>query len=181
MTAYVLLPAWVMRTIRTERSLHLPNETGGFLIGIRRGPHIEVTSLTRQGPLDRASGISFERLCPSHRDQIHAAWERSGGIESLVGDWHSHPHGTADASGVDHSAWRTLVRTSSRPMLGLVDAGCATPNLYFAAAWLRSFAVELGLADQDAGHLIFAAPEVDETKRPVTRTLFWRGIGGAAR
>lgn len=159
MTSYVLVPRQILHTIQTERARYLPRETGGFLIGLRRDPHIEVTGLTLQGPRDLATGNSFERRCVSHRTQIHAAWQRSDHIESLVGDWHSHSFDTADASGIDQSAWRTLVQTSQRGIIGLIDAGIAVPKLYYAGTSRRVFAPELQLVEQDAEHLVFATDE----------------------
>ena len=55
MTAFLLLPKWILSTIHTQREQHLPRETGGFLIGERRGPHIEITDLTQQGNGDVAT------------------------------------------------------------------------------------------------------------------------------
>lgn len=158
MTAYILLPTKVLRMIQGERARYLPKETGGFLIGIRRGPHIEVTSLTLQGPHDRATGTSFERRCSSHRERIHAAWRSSNSLETLVGDWHSHPHGSADASGIDRSAWRTLVQASKRVVIGLVDAGAPMPKLYVADESQQPFAIECPVAERDGDHLVFANP-----------------------
>lgn len=157
MTAFLLLPKWILSTIRTQREQHLPRETGGFLIGERRGPHIDVTGLTQQGSGDIATSISFERSCVSHREAIHRVWRRSNGTQSLVGDWHSHPRGTADASSIDVSAWRTLARVSKRQIIGLIDAG-ATLQIYFAAEGNRPFATLLSVEQEALDHFVFALP-----------------------
>jgi integrative and conjugative element protein (TIGR02256 family) len=157
-TSFLLLPKAILRTVRVERERHLPLETGGFLIGMRRGPHIEVTALTPQGPGDVATRHSFERSCPSHRERIHSAWRRSDGLESLRGDWHSHPHGPSAASSIDRSAWRILVDTSRLPIIGLVDAGEACPVVYFATRNQRNFSVILSPGGEEPDHFLFAIP-----------------------
>lgn len=158
MSDFLIVPRSILADIRAERDRHLPNETGGFLIGVRRGRHIEVTGLTRQGTGDVATRTSFARSSPSHREHIHRTWRRSEGLESLVGDWHTHPLGTADASSTDLAAWRTLVRTSRRPMVGLIDAGGAAPKLFFASERHRPFARELLVAQASPDHDAYDLP-----------------------
>lgn len=169
MTAFLLLPKWILSTINTQREKHLPCETGGYLIGERRGPHIDVTGLTQQGSGDVATGTSFERSCASHREAIHRAWRRSNGTQSLVGDWHSHPRGPADASSIDVSAWRTLARVSKRPIIGLIDAG-ALPQIYFAAEGNRPFAMLLTVEQEALDHYAFVLPP---TRPRSTLTRFY--------
>lgn len=169
MTAFLLLPKWILGTIRSQREQHLPRETGGFLIGERRGPHIEVTGLTQQGNGDVATHHSFERNCLSHREAIHQAWRRSDGTRSLVGDWHSHPRGTADASSVDVAAWRTLARVSKRPVVGIIDGG-AFPHTYFAAEGNQPFAVLLTVEEEALDHYVFILPATRPRK---LLTRFW--------
>ncbi|PXA86547.1 hypothetical protein DMC47_34410 [Nostoc sp. 3335mG] len=162
----VLVPKSVVLAIGLERARHLPLETGGFLIGTRRGPHIDVTGYTDQGPDDVATRTSFERLCASHRARIHAAWKASGHVESLVGDWHSHPIGSANPSSIDCSAWRTLVRTSGKTMVGVVDAGAEIPSVYLAAEAQRPFARQMSLEEEATGMLAFRG----EVPLPCVRT-----------
>lgn len=131
MNGLVLLPKRIVQTIAVERRHYLPNETGGFLIGIRREAHVQVTAMTKQGKGDVAGRTAFERSCPSHARHIHAAWRSSGHFESMVGDWHSHPVSNAQASVLDRAAWRTLAVASKRLVIGLIDAGGPVPRLYF--------------------------------------------------
>jgi integrative and conjugative element protein (TIGR02256 family) len=157
MTAFLLLPKWIITTVHRQRKEHLPLETGGFLIGERRGPHIRVTGLTNQGRGDIATRTSFERRCPSHREAIHRAWRLSYGMQSLVGDWHSHPYGSADASSTDMSAWRTLARTLRLPIIGLIDAG-GLRKMYFAAENGRPFATLLEVEEEAIDHYAYVIP-----------------------
>ena len=153
----VLLPRHVVQRTHKRRSERLPKETGGFLLGFRRDLHIEITGLTEQGPGDVATGDTFERRCPSHRERIHAAWRASGQFESLVGDWHSHPVGDGEPSGLDRSAWRTLVRTSRQQMIGLIAAEVQKPRLFLTpGSWLGSGrSRELSLVEESVDVLVF--------------------------
>lgn len=145
-----------MAEMGRERVRHLPNETGGFLIGSRRGHHVEVTGLTIQGPGDVASRTTFERRCPSHAERINAAWRASGAIETMVGDWHSHPRGGAVPSEVDSHAWRQLIRSTGLPMVGIIDAGAAVPAVYLAAARQSPVGIALSLRQSDDEALFFS-------------------------
>lgn len=169
MTAFVLLPKWIAATVKLQREEYLPYETGGFLIGERRGPHIQVTGLTRQGHGDIATRTSFERNCSSHRNAIHRAWRLSGGMQSLIGDWHSHPYGSANASSSDIAAWRTLVRVSRRPVIGMIDAG-GTQNIYFASESSRPFAMLLEVEQEAVDHFAYIIPRLPN-RRLLTRFL----------
>lgn len=154
----VLVPRRILTVMTNERTAHLPNETGGFLIGTRRGPHIEVTDLTTQGRGDRSTPTTFSRLCPSHRERIHSAWRSSGAMETMVGDWHSHPVGSSRPSGTDRSAWCSLVRSNGLPMIGVINAGTTRPGVYLAFGGRRSVESELTPIDGDEDALFFGSP-----------------------
>ncbi|RYY17786.1 MAG: hypothetical protein EON55_01285 [Alphaproteobacteria bacterium] len=162
----VLVPRRLLTAMTNERIAHLPNETGGFLIGTRRGPHIEVTELTTQGRGDRSTSTTFERLCPSHRERIHSAWRSSGATETMVGDWHSHPVGSSRPSGTDRSAWRSLVRSNGLPMIGVIDAGATKPGVYLAVGGRRPVESELAAIDDDGDALFFGFPAASAAMRP---------------
>jgi integrative and conjugative element protein (TIGR02256 family) len=173
MISYLIFPKWIMSTIHLQREYHLPRETGGFLIGERRGPHIEVTGITQQGSGDVGTHNTFDRSCASHREAIHRAWRDSGGMRSLVGDWHSHPTGTANASSMDFAAWRTLTRVSKRPMIGVIDAG-ALPQVYFAAEGNKPFAVLLKVEEERQDYYALVLPPL-RSRPTLTRLFFSRG------
>ena len=132
-----------------ERAASLPYETGGYLIGRRRGAHIEVTSATFQGPGDLATRTSFDRADPSHTTRAVEAWEQDRGFSNVVGDWHSHPQGAAIASSTDEHAWRTLARAEKARIAGLVLGGGSVAVYVAAPRWSgiaisRCFLVEDG-------------------------------------
>jgi len=118
----ILLPRRILEQLGPERERRLPLETGGFLLGLRRGHHIEITDVTVQGPHDIAGPVSFERVDASHTRTALAAWENRGQSTAIVGDWHSHPSGSPTPSGLDRKAWRTLASSLRAPAVGLILA-----------------------------------------------------------
>lgn len=156
MTGLLILPRHIIAEIQAERVKQLPRETGGFLIGLRRGPHIEVTDLTRQGPLDVATARSFTRSDPKHAREISSAWKASGALASIVGDWHSHPYGSAAPSPTDRKAWRTLARAVHRPVIGVIEAGEGMPGIYLVAKHGFNFGTRLHVKEEGEGFLAFS-------------------------
>jgi len=155
-TPYVLLSKKVADEIRQARHDRLPKETGGFLIGLRRGPHVEITDLTHQGTGDYASRTSFERRDPKHRKKILASWRASGSTESLVGDWHSHPYGAPEPSATDRKAWKTLAQAVGRPVIGLIEAGLTMPGIFLAVRRGLRFGVRLEMVEEGHDYFLFA-------------------------
>jgi integrative and conjugative element protein (TIGR02256 family) len=102
-----------------ERAVNLPLETGGFLLGHRRGKHLEVTTITSEGSGDLAGRYSFERRGKHHQQGATKAWTETQGLVGLIGDWHSHPSGRGEPSETDRAAWSTLTKT----MLGAPSVG----------------------------------------------------------
>ena len=77
------------------RTKHLPNETGGVLLGtwdlLRRLIYI-VDAIP--APLDsKERTTSFIRGCKGLNREVEAAVAKTGGMLQYVGEWHSHPDG----------------------------------------------------------------------------------------
>jgi integrative and conjugative element protein (TIGR02256 family) len=158
----VLVPQQILVSIRLERSKYLPRETGGFLIGMRRGDHIEVTNLTRQSEGDIATPSSFERASAAHRKAILSAWTRSGELDSLVGDWHSHPDAACQASSIDRRSWSKLRKAVGAPVVGLIDCGANLSVAYASTGrWLQKV-TELTIVEQAESSVVYRAGDEDE-------------------
>ena len=127
----MVIPRAVVDQIRTQRLRYLPIETGGFLLGMRRAHHLEVTGATVQQARDAATAYTFERRDPAHARAIEAEWHSSKALITVIGDWHSHPYGPGEPSGMDKRAWQTLARAVDQPVIGLIDAGTALPTLFY--------------------------------------------------
>ena len=143
--------------LQGQRIEKLPHETGGFLLGMRRGPHIEITGATVEGPDDYATKYSFER-----RDEVHGrtavtAWEAAGGTVGLVGDWHSHPFGPPTPSGTDRSAWRKLGASIGCSAVGIILAE-GEPGVFLAPRrWSIVGALRCRVVEEDNQELVFGA------------------------
>ena len=83
-----------------------PNETGGILLGVIH-PKRKVISVTRAlPPPPDSQGWPYAfrlgiRDVPEQLDEIN---KRTGGLVRYVGEWHSHPNGSAGLSSIDRQA-----------------------------------------------------------------------------
>ena len=116
----VIIPVAIGKAMQAERSKHLPRETGGFLLGLRRGESIEVSEFTPQSTQDQADASSFERIDPDHQRRATKAWVRANGLVGLIGDWHTHPFGAGTPSSADKAAWCTLIDAMDAPGIGII-------------------------------------------------------------
>lgn len=90
--------------LRSLREAHLPEETGGVLLGYH---DFNVSALivvdALPAPLDsRANGSYFERGVEGLTSAVAEASRRTAGIVGYIGEWHSHPPGhSSNPSGAD--------------------------------------------------------------------------------
>lgn len=84
-------------------------EEGGILIGAYRSGGLEITGLTEATGTDERSLTRFVRQDPCHQAAAIAAWEASGGVVTMVGEWHTHPFGEPQPSQTDLATWRGVV------------------------------------------------------------------------
>jgi integrative and conjugative element protein (TIGR02256 family) len=104
-------------------------EAGGILLGLRRGPHIEVIQATPPSEFDRRSRSSFFRHARVHEGLAHHAWWTSGGRTDYVGEWHTHAEPVPSPSSLDVTEWTRVAREarSDATMLGII---VGTEGLY---------------------------------------------------
>lgn len=94
----------VVEKMHRLRESHLPNETGGILLGYH---DLNVNAIVVvdafPAPLDSRSGpASFERGVLGVSDAAREAHRRTAGVVGYIGEWHSHPPGhSTDPSGDD--------------------------------------------------------------------------------
>lgn len=118
----VWLTKAVAEAIAREGDNFYPLETGGLLLGWRDGEDRIVAGVTGPGP-----GAMHGRtaMIPDHRWQvarIHEAFRKSEGDLDYLGDWHTHPGGTASMSSTDVGTLRRIARKVSSPLM-LIAAG----------------------------------------------------------
>lgn len=117
----VLIEPKVLQTIFKYRQLgERDPEAGGILMGMRRGDHLHVTSMTCPSSRDKRSRFAFWRHRRYHQDEALKHWRASGGLVDYLGEWHTHPEIRPSPSGTDLREWRTLLRHYEGPLLFLI-------------------------------------------------------------
>lgn len=84
------------------------HESGGILLGKRRGKHIEVLVATEPMPKDRRSQYFFGREADGHSEVAWLAWRSGNRTVDYVGEWHTHRQRVPTPSGLDRSEWDKL-------------------------------------------------------------------------
>jgi integrative and conjugative element protein (TIGR02256 family) len=95
-----------------EANIHFPLETGGVFMGYWSNDNdVVVTAMIGPGPSAKRGQHFFE---PDHEwqlAQIASNYGRSGGYDTYLGDWHSHPNsGSGQLSWVDTRVLRKLIK-----------------------------------------------------------------------
>lgn len=111
----LLIPAAVTEELNQFRQTGDRNrEAGGLLLGLRRGPHIEVVTITTPMPGDMRSRTSFLRRDPYHFQMAQRLWQESNRTIGYIGEWHTHPEQQPAPSGTDTTEWRKVLRLEKR-------------------------------------------------------------------
>ncbi|MBD2598194.1 Mov34/MPN/PAD-1 family protein [Nostoc spongiaeforme FACHB-130] len=81
--------------VKQFRSVNLPNETGGVLLGYidQKLQSIFVVDILPAPPDSLADSSGFTRGIQKLKEQIQSAQTRTANIVSYIGEWHSHPPG----------------------------------------------------------------------------------------
>ena len=84
-------------------------ESGGILLGRRRGKHLEVLLATEPSSHDKRSTFSFGREAVGHAEVAQQTWLRGERQVDYLGEWHTHPQTVPIPSGIDRAEWCKLV------------------------------------------------------------------------
>jgi integrative and conjugative element protein (TIGR02256 family) len=94
----------IQKKIRAQREKHLPNETGGILLGyfdlvLRKIFIVDALS----APPDSLGDLTgFVRGIEGLEDAVNKAAQRTAHVVGYIGEWHSHPrHHSSNPSGED--------------------------------------------------------------------------------
>ncbi len=104
----VHLPEELRSEMARQAREHAPNETGGILIGRRRGEVVEVLAVSDAGPNAISEPARFERdgeYCQAYLERT--VRELGGGVD-YVGEWHSHPGSSATPSTRDTASFAEI-------------------------------------------------------------------------
>ncbi|WP_442682509.1 Mov34/MPN/PAD-1 family protein [Stenotrophomonas sp. JC08] len=91
-----------------QRGIDAP-ESGGVLLGYRRGAHLHVTKATTPTIHDRCSRTSFERAAEGHQAAALEHWSSSSGTGDYLGEWHTHPQVHPAPSDTDLVEWKKIL------------------------------------------------------------------------
>lgn len=109
-SAWILVEAAVFDRINPYRQREsAAPESGGILLGYRRGAHLHVVEATIPGREDHGTRVSFRRSAKGHREQALSGWHRSDHTLGYLGEWHTHPEQAPSPSRTDHHAWGELL------------------------------------------------------------------------
>lgn len=124
-------PSVVKTFTRHRQRYSRQPESGGVLLGRRRGRHLEIVNATSPFQSDKRWRTGFVRERGGHEIEATRLWFTSGGEIDYLGEWHTHPEALPLPSSVDRREWRQL---TLRPMRStpLVTAIVGTASLYVA-------------------------------------------------
>lgn len=95
-------------------------ESGGILLGYRRGNHLHVTMATAPQPGDGRWRFLFRRSKGSHQDIALHQWHASGQTVDYLGEWHTHPEPHPRPSHLDYTEWAKICARAPKPMLFMI-------------------------------------------------------------
>jgi integrative and conjugative element protein (TIGR02256 family) len=128
--AFVLIEPSALKTLNQFRQdTALKPESGGIILGYRRGPHLHIVEVTRPMPNDRQSRFSFDRAAQGHSEFALRRWRESNQVMDYLGEWHSHPEPLPAPSSIDLQGWRAILASRGKPMVFII-VGNDTSNWY---------------------------------------------------
>lgn len=95
-------------------------ESGGILLGYRRGNHLHIVAATTPQPDDQRMRFRFFRRDINHHKVAVRQWELSGKTLDYVGEWHTHPEPEPIPSSLDMSEWKKICRARQMSMVFLI-------------------------------------------------------------
>src|SRR6266853_3687922 len=123
-TERIWLPQKLHEEMRELAKRAYPNETGGALIGFDAGNGLVVTAVIGPGPRAVHEPHAFT---PDHEYQdaeIERIYASSRRCHTYLGDWHSHPDGSANLSLKDKRALRIIAAhkaaRAEAPVMGIL-------------------------------------------------------------
>lgn len=116
-SSYLLIRGCVRTTLWNNRQLGPAPESGGVLLGLYRGPHIEVTNASTPGKSDIRKNDEFKRQDCCHQQLADLLWLRSGGEITYAGEWHTHPTSDPSPSACDYKEWYSRLPKATMVLL----------------------------------------------------------------
>lgn len=118
---YILIESSVLKLVREycQHQVNIP-ESGGILLGYRRGGHLHIVTATTPQPDDQRMRFSFFRRDQNHRKAAIRHWNNSGNTMDYIGEWHTHPEPDPSPSSLDISEWTRICSARKTSMIFLI-------------------------------------------------------------
>ncbi|MER9794161.1 Mov34/MPN/PAD-1 family protein [Mesorhizobium sp. M0213] len=163
MQPIVWLPQAIVQDMQTDADLWYDRETGGTFMGYWAENHAAVvTAMIPAGPQASHEGRSFVPDQSWQQAEIAKHYERSGRLDTYLGDWHTHPDAVSNRlSWTDRACLKTIIRTpAARNQKPLMVIMCGKPNEWFLHPWLCQLRTRLFLfevLDENEGTILIYA------------------------
>lgn len=112
MTVRVCIASDARDTMQADGALHLPNETGGLLVGYYT-PDMQRAVVTEAWPCSDDAvrwPTGFERGQEDFNERLSALWRETDGTRYFLGEWHTHPKNAPYLSETDIAQMRSVAR-----------------------------------------------------------------------
>lgn len=96
------------------------SESGGILLGYRRGDHLHIVAATTPQPGDQRMRFRYFRRDPYHQKVALSQWDMSGNTMDYIGEWHTHPEPEPKPSSLDMSEWEKICCARKTSMVFLI-------------------------------------------------------------
>ncbi len=150
MTVWIAASAFAL--VATEAARYPGSETGGMLLGYWQDNDAVVDCASGPGPAAQRGRTWFRPDQDWHTEYLARIYAASGRTITYLGDWHTHPGGSAKPSRTDRKTMRAVRREpaarQSRPLMAIVAPGSDSPPvLWCLLGWRRSTALTYRLFD----------------------------------
>lgn len=95
-------------------------ESGGILLGYRRGAHLHVTIATAPQADDQRWRYLFKRSARHHQEIALRQWAASERTIDYLGEWHTHPQHHPSPSATDLNEWCKISGQRQSPMVFVI-------------------------------------------------------------
>ncbi len=138
----VILSDEVSRKMNGFRQLGATSkESGGILIGERRGRYWVVTDITTPMKGDIQSRVQFVRQDPGHIKASKRICKKSKNLRTYMGEWHTHPQVRPQPSSVDLASWKSIKLEKGHSLIFLILGIKGSYGCYFDSNHIRKLSL----------------------------------------
>lgn len=129
MTVWMAVSA--LAVVKKEAAQYPGSETGGMLLGYWQEDDVVVTCASGPGPVAQRGRTWFHPDQEWQTDYLARIYTATCRTITYLGDWHTHPGGSAKPSRTDRKTMRAVRREPAarqpRPLMAIVGPGSGSP------------------------------------------------------